>query len=164
MPVYIHLANLILRKEAIAKRYPGGVSQFRIDFKIDEIETRQEDDELFLIAQMNTDDFYLDELVARGLHYDVQRNFSSDFTMLGRYDSNFEWETNWLEHNGVYAWHKDADTEVIARARCFDWISMNQIAEGFDGGENPFAVIRKGKPSFIDKFYALGNSTLNNNE
>ena len=143
MPVYIHLANLILRKEAIAKRYPGGVSQFRIDFKIDEIETRQEDDELFLIAQMNTDDFYLDELVAKGLHYDSSNNFSSDFTLFGRHDAIFEWTADWLDHNGVFAWHMDADAEVIGRACCFNWISMNQIADGFDGRENPFAPIRK---------------------
>ena len=155
MPVYLHLANLIIRKDAVAIRYPGGIDQFRIDYQMDEMETRQEDDELFLIAQMNTDDFYLDELIAKGLHYDSKSDFSNDFTLFGRYDADFEWKTDWLEHNGVFAWHVDAHPEVIARARCFDWISMDKIGEGFDCGENPFEPIRKGIPGFVDKFHNI---------
>ena len=155
MPVYLHLDNLIIRKDAIAIRYPGGIDQFRLDYHIDEMETRQEDDELFLIAQMNTDDFYLDELVAKGLHYDSSNNFSSDFTLFGRHDAIFEWTADWLDHNGVFAWHMDADAEVIGRARCFEWISMDKIGEGFDCGENPFEPIRKGIPGFVDKFHNI---------
>ncbi len=36
MPVYLHLANLIVDKAAVARKYAGGIEQFRLDYKIGE--------------------------------------------------------------------------------------------------------------------------------
>ena len=142
MPVYLHLANLIIRKDAVAIRYPGGIEQFRIDYQMDEMETRQEDDELFLIAQMNTDDFYLDELVAKGLHYDLESNFSSDFTLFGRYDPNFEWKADWLEHNGVFAWHIETNDELKRKVAEISEMHVEDIFNEMAKGNNLLQTIR----------------------
>jgi hypothetical protein len=34
MPVYLHLANLIVDKAAVAQKYAGGIEQFRLDFNL----------------------------------------------------------------------------------------------------------------------------------
>ena len=35
MPIYIHLANMIVDKKIVDKKYHGGCNQFRIDWDID---------------------------------------------------------------------------------------------------------------------------------
>ena len=57
MPIYIHLANMIVDKKIIDTKYYGGCNQFRIDWDIDAGIYNQEDDELFGVARMNYDEF-----------------------------------------------------------------------------------------------------------
>jgi len=47
MPFYLHLATLIIEKETVARKYAGGIEQFRLDYRIDGWNYYQEDDELF---------------------------------------------------------------------------------------------------------------------
>ena len=51
MLVYLDLANLIFDKEVLETKYRGGCAQFRIDWKVDDIDTSQEDDELIKVKQ-----------------------------------------------------------------------------------------------------------------
>jgi len=71
MPVYIHLANLFIKKSAVENKYKGGIVKFREDFFISGDNYNQEDNELFSIAKMNTDEFDLDYLFSKGLDYEV---------------------------------------------------------------------------------------------
>jgi len=57
MPVYIELANLIVPKPVIEKKYAGGADHFRKDYSIDGDNHHQEDDLLFSISRMNCDDY-----------------------------------------------------------------------------------------------------------
>ena len=67
MPVYLHPANLIVNKKAIAERYKGGIEQFRKDFA-GENQYFTEDVELFSLARMNPDEFDEAKLIDGGLH------------------------------------------------------------------------------------------------
>jgi hypothetical protein len=85
MPVYLHLANLIVDKAAVARKYAGGIEQFRLDYKIGEENYNQEDDELFNIARMNIDEFDIERLTSKGLHYEEEPEFSTEFVSI-KYD------------------------------------------------------------------------------
>jgi hypothetical protein len=55
MPVYLHLASLILDKAAVASKYTGEVEQFRLDYKIGGDSYYQQFDELFNITSLNNE-------------------------------------------------------------------------------------------------------------
>ncbi len=141
MPVYVHLSNLLIRKDAIEKKYKGGVPQFRIDCELDTGRFYfQEDTMLFCLVTMNYDEHDYDNLTAKGLHYDKKREFSEDFVVLSRH-YGLLWEGPWLEHNKVFAWHVGSDAESVMRAEKISSLTMNEIGKRFERGENPFAAI-----------------------
>jgi len=141
MPIYLHLANLIILKTAVEKKYTGGLDQFRIDYGIGEDNYNQEDNELFAIASMNTDDFDYEQLITDGLHFDEELQFSTDFTVMSRYGFFF-WKTDWIEDNRVFAWHIDTNKEAIERANYIANLSIDYIQEKRDEGINLFETIR----------------------
>jgi len=140
MPVYLHFANLIIDKAAIEKKYQGGIAQFRIDHSIDEDNDNQEDNELIAMSSMDIDDFDFDQLISKGLHFDEKLQFSTDFTLLPRYGT-YLWNTDWIADNKVFAWHKESDIDLIAKAEAIGKQSMEKISEMLENGENPFATI-----------------------
>ncbi len=111
MPVYLHLANLIVDKAAVARKYAGGIEQFRLDYHIGGENYNQEDDELFNIARMNIDEFDIERLTARGLHYEEEPEFSPDFVLKYRYDKTM-WDVPWLDYTIIFAWHINAKPEL----------------------------------------------------
>ncbi|MFT4757608.1 MAG: hypothetical protein ACI91R_002264, partial [Vicingaceae bacterium] len=72
MPIYTDLSNLIFPKAHIALKYPGGVEQFKIDYKFDTVENNREDKELISFAQMNSDDFDLGGFLDTGFRGDTK--------------------------------------------------------------------------------------------
>ena len=140
MPIYIHLANLIVPKPVIEKKYTGGADQFRTDYSIDGDNRHQEDDLLFSISRMNCDDYDLSKLVERGLDYDFKEGRSTDFTILSRYGGVL-WDMDWLEYNGMFAWHINTEEEKIDMARKRNELTMDKISEMFELGINPFKTI-----------------------
>jgi hypothetical protein len=141
MPTYIHLANLIIRKSAIEQKVLGGCVAFRENYIFRNIELNQEDNDTFSLTRMNPDEFDLDTLIELGLAYDEGQNSSTDFTIVTRY-GGILWEVNWLQQNGIYAWHVDSSTEEIALAKIKSDMLMSEMAEIIERGENPFPVIR----------------------
>ena len=115
MPVYLHLANLVFDKKTIEKKYQGGCDQFRIDWDIQNNENDQEDDELFLIAAMNIQDFNIDHLTSKGLEFDGNLGFSNDFVGITRY-GGLTWEANWLKENSTFAWHINCKNDQMQKA------------------------------------------------
>jgi len=140
MPVYIEPANLIVPKPVIEKKYAGGADQFRKDYSIDGDNHHQEDDLLFSISRMNCDDYDLNKLVEKGLDYDFKEGRSTDFTILSRYGGVL-WDMDWLEYNGMFAWHINTEEEKIDMARKRNELTMDKISEMFELGMNPFKTI-----------------------
>jgi hypothetical protein len=140
MPVYLHLATLIVSKTAVMEKYRGGMKQFRKDYSIGYDNHHQEDYELFAIAAMNVDDFDVDALLAEGLSYDKHLNRSDDFVIKPRYAS-YLWKVDWLVDNDLFAWHKDAREDLVLKAITIGNETMDVIAERFVKGEKPFSTI-----------------------
>ena len=142
MPVFIHLANLIFSKEIITDKYKGGENQFRIDFQIGKSEVNQEDDELFLIAKMNIDEFNIRELVEKGLSYNDLQNYSSDFVAITRY-GGATWTVDWLKENKTFAWHtKCSKVQKEKAIEIGEKMTMDKIQELQEKGINLFETIK----------------------
>ena len=141
MPTYIHLANLIIRKSAIEQKELGGCTAFRDNYIFQNIELNQEDNDTFSLTRMNPDEFDLDTLIELGLAYDEGQNSSTDFTIVRRY-GGILWEVDWLQQNGIYAWHVDSSPEEITLAKLKSDMLMSTMVEIIERGEDPFPVIR----------------------
>ncbi|MBK6785595.1 MAG: hypothetical protein IPG79_18985 [Saprospiraceae bacterium] len=85
MPVYIDLTILVVDKKTIEKKYKDGISAFRENYYWGEDTNNQEDDELFVIASMNSDEQDIEELISKGLLFDNALQRSDDFTIVNRY-------------------------------------------------------------------------------
>lgn len=140
MPIYIDLANLIFEKETIRRKYHGGIEQFRIDYDFSDESVNQEDDLLFSLAAMNVGDFYVDLLVANGLHFDGAAQCSTDFAAIERY-GDFNWKYDGLVHNSVFVWHVNTPIHKIERAREIGNMLMDDLLKLMDAGENPLKTI-----------------------
>jgi len=141
MPLFIHLSILVVDKKAIKKKYTGGVSAFKNNYYWGEDTNNQEDDELFAIASMNSDDQDIEELISNGLSFDIQSHRSDDFTIVNRYGGAL-WPVSWLKHGYSFAWHVDADENFIEKAKAVDEMTMEKIADLFEEGINSFSTIR----------------------
>ncbi|MCO4819437.1 MAG: hypothetical protein KC517_07415 [Bacteroidetes bacterium] len=144
MPIYIDLANMIVDKKIVDKKYDGGCVQFRIDWDIDTGEYNQEDDELFGVARMNADEFDIEKLIQGGLEYDEDTENSNDFVIITRYGGAL-WQTGWLNNNGVFAWHSNCIQEQKDRAIYVGEImTMQEVVDLGEKGVNVFQTIKKG--------------------
>jgi hypothetical protein len=141
MPVYLHPSNLIVLKSSIARKYSGGLHQFRLDFRFGEIIDNQEDDMLLCIAGWNAEDFNLKLLIENGLAGSETLDKNSDFTIYRRL-SGLDWEVNWLGHDSVFAWHLRDNHQLIAKANHISSMAMDEVMRLQDAGVNPLMVIR----------------------
>ena len=141
MPVFINLSILVVEKIAIKKKYKGGISAFKNNYYWGEDTNNQEDDELFAVASMNSDDQDIEELISNGLSFDIKSQRSDDFTIVNRYGGAL-WPVSWLKHGYSFAWHVDADENFIEKAKAVDEMTMEKIADLFEEGINSFSTIR----------------------
>jgi len=128
VPVYLHLANLIVDKEAVKKKYVGGIEQFRFDYITNGADNNQEDEELFAVARMNIDEFDLETFSAKGLDYDETILFSPDFILIPRYGTP-PWRNDWLADNNIYAWHINTKQLLIDKALAMGKLTVDEIIE-----------------------------------
>jgi hypothetical protein len=138
MPVFIHLSNLIVPKSIIATKYPGGIEAFRNTFKISQVNNHQEDDELFSLSAMNSDEFDL----LTNLDFDRTNQTSTDFVIVNRY-GGAAWTVAWLDYNVNFAWHIDCDETQLKKAKATAEITMDEVKRLTALGENPFRTICK---------------------
>lgn len=115
MPVFIHFANLIIPKTVVEAKYPGGIRQFKEENDFTNTNHNQEDDELFVISRKFVHEFDLGMLIQKGFDYDKKNHFSNDFMLLP-HKGKSPWTVDWLETNGVFAWHKNTHPDLVARA------------------------------------------------
>lgn len=140
MPIYIELANLIVPKSIVKSKYKGGVEKFIIDYSINGDNRHQEDGLLFSISKMNCDEYHIEELIVKGLDYNIESNTSNDFTIISRYEGCL-WKVNWLEFNYMFAWHVNTQEDQINFAKKRNDLTMDKISELFELGLNPFNTI-----------------------
>jgi len=142
MPVYLDIANYIFDKQALEKKYKGGCTQFRVDWKVGDNDTSQEDDELICFARMNVDEFDLDMLIGAGLSYDDEQGHSEDFVALTRYGGAI-WEVKWLSYNSTYAWHVDCKKWQKEKALYIsEEMTLEKIQELLAQGVEVFKTIK----------------------
>jgi hypothetical protein len=142
MPIYLSLANLVVAKRTVARKYRGGVRQFREDYGIGSDNLHQEDNEMFSLSAMNCNAFDIPKLTDRGLHFDEKNSCSDDFVINARYGGCL-WGVDWLVENGVYAWHQDCAREELKRVREVLSLSVAEVLALQKRGESPLGTIRK---------------------
>lgn len=140
MPLYLDFFNLIVNKSSVIIKYDGGLAQFKEDYHIGVSEQNSEDNELFLIAAMDDEDIAIKDLITRGLHFDSESQYSEDFVIIPRYGDKY-WEADWLEGNNVFVWHVNADEHLKQKAFKMSTITINELQQLFENGEQPFAPI-----------------------
>ena len=145
MPIYLDLANLIFSKAIIEAKYQGGCEQFRKDWNITDSNRNDEDDELFMLAAMNVDEFDLDPLLEKGLSFDDEKQSSTDFVAVGWYEGAL-WETNWFKANASFAWHVNCKKEQQERAiEISEHMTMDVIEDYLNKGIEVLKTIRTEK-------------------
>jgi hypothetical protein len=141
MAVYLHIYNLIVPKKVIADKYLGGVEKFREDFRIGTSKINQEDDELFCLGQMNSDQLSIDNLVENGLHFDSVAQTSRDFCILARY-GGFLCPVDWLEQDSVFAWHTATHPLVYSKMKQVSDLCLEVHQKLMAEGKSPLQTIR----------------------
>jgi hypothetical protein len=145
MPIYLDVENLVFNKQLLDQNYRGGSKQFRIDWNIVDSYVHQEDDELISLAAMNMDEFEIEVLTARGLAFDSDKQYSSDFIAISRYGGAL-WEAAWLNCNETFAWHVNCDPKQKARAKeISEEMTMDVIKDLMDKGIDVFQTIKSDK-------------------
>jgi len=123
MPVYIHLANLVISKSFIITDYKGGIEAFRKLYFWKDC-NNQEDNELFSIAAMNPDELPIQELKENGLE---------DVFAANNYEIVFKYGAcsivDWLIVESPFMWHKDCAADQIEKALYVQTITMDKIVE-----------------------------------
>lgn len=144
MPIHIELANLVIAKEAVAAKYPGGIAGFRADHPwINDPETRhQEDGELFAIAAMNEDELYdfSERLIQLGFRFNTEAPDQNEFVFVNRY-GGAQQKPQWLRHNSMHAWHSDCPAALQEKAERLGKCSIGELVEMQDRGENVFGTL-----------------------
>ena len=126
MPVLLHLAQLVFEKKLLDHKYYGGCDQFRIDYNTNNRKFDQEDDELLCIVQMNFHEFDYEKLIEHGLEANDDMQYSNDYVAVSRYGGAL-WETDWLEYNGIFAWHSECNPAQKERAVTIDQMTVSEI-------------------------------------
>ncbi len=149
MPIFIHLANLIIPKKVVAEKYPGGIKKFKEENEFDDENHNQEDDELFSISRKFIHEFDIGMLIAKGFDYDKKNHCSNDFILLPR-KGKLPWETQWLQKNGVFAWHADAAPEEVNRANFMAHeLDAEMVKRSSELGVNLLLPIRKDQSNYF---------------
>lgn len=142
MPVFIHHSTLVINKKAVSEVRADGIPHFREKFITGGDPLYQtEDDELFALASMNSDEHEIQEMIDYGLSFDKELVRSEDFVIVDRYNGPL-WPVSWLENTSSFAWHRDCDPELKHKALHFDTLPMSYFNSVFESGGNPFVSIR----------------------
>lgn len=151
MPVFIHLANLIIPKSIVEAKYPGGIKSFKAENDFNSENHNQEDDELFSISRKLIHEFDIGMLIQKGFDYDKEKHFSNDFMLLQR-KGKAPWQPDWFEQNGVFAWHTSSHPESIKRANFIAHeLDAETVKRSSDLGVNLLLPIRRDQSGYYGK-------------
>ena len=151
MPIFIHLANLIIPKSIVEAKYPNGIKGFLADNDFSGKNHNQQDDELFSISRKFIHEFDIGMLIQKGFHYDKEKHFSNDFMLLPR-KGKAPWQTEWLEQNGVFVWHTSSHPDSIQRANFIAHeLDAETIKRSAELGVNLLLPIRTDQTGYFKK-------------
>lgn len=106
---------MIIPKTVVQAKYPGGIKRFRAENNFTDKNHNQEDDELFAISRKFVHEFDIGMLIKKGFNYDKNNHFSNDFVLLP-HKGKAPWTVDWIDTNGVFAWHTSTHPDLIKRA------------------------------------------------
>lgn len=148
MPIQLDIANIILTKEIVAKKYKGGIEQFRIDFLTvpegyeDLHKINTEDDELFGLGQQDYDYFNFEKLALGGFSNEYIDTEQEGVAIILRYSEEKVAKQDWLTFTSAFAWHKDCNAASIAKAEKLSKITVSELMALFEKGEKPLSSFR----------------------
>lgn len=143
MPLWIHLANLIITKQAVEAKYPGGVAAFRAEHGIGDEDTYdQEDGELFGLSAMNSSELQsrAGTLIDLGFTYSETDTAANEFALLTRYGGVVA-RPAWLQFNSMYAWHTSCPAALQAKAQQVMGMDVDDFISLRERGEWPSGAI-----------------------
>jgi hypothetical protein len=79
MPIFVNYFSLVVPKDILEKKYPGGVTQFKKDFSFTECDAMTEDDELLAIYSMGYPYENVETLVSAYIFLSLAFSASSSF-------------------------------------------------------------------------------------
>lgn len=151
MPIFIHLANLIIPKSIVEAKYHGGIKSFKAENDFNNENHNQQDDELFSISRKFIHEFDIGMLMKKGFDYDKEKHHSNDFMLLPR-KGKVPWQPEWLDQNGVFAWHTSSHPESIKRANFIAHeLDAETIKRSADLGVNLLLPIRRDQSGYFRK-------------
>jgi len=78
------------------------------------------------------------------LEYNEDAENSNDFVIITRYDGAL-WQTDWLDNNGIFAWHSNCIQEQKDRAlHIGEVMTMQEVIDLSEKGVNVFETIKTG--------------------
>jgi carotenoid cleavage dioxygenase-like enzyme len=102
-----------------------------------------EDDELFAIYSMGYPYENIETLVSKGLHYDKDALFSTDFVVVDRLKpEGCHWKPRWFDTDGVFFWHTGCAQWQKEKVMEISKMTMDKVEEARQDGWNPFDTIR----------------------
>lgn len=146
MPIQTDVVNLIFTKEIVAKKYKGGIEQFRKDFLsvpkeyADLHKINTEDNELFGLGQRNYDSYNFYKLAKGGFSEEYIDTQQEGVAIVFRYENKEAPSPDWLVHKTPFIWHKECNPESIAKAEEISKMSIGEIQIMFDRGEKPWST------------------------
>lgn len=143
MPIWIDLADLVITKEAIATKYPGGTDRFRTDLDFDPARLSvQEDGELFCLGAMDLSQLtdQLNALRTAGLTYNDKDPTNDDMVLVARYGGPLS-RPYWLRANGIYVWHMNCAPDVQDYVKRIVRLSVDEFIAKRERGEIPLKTI-----------------------
>lgn len=137
MPIWIHLANLIVLKQAVEHKFPGGLEGFRAEYEIDDPENfQQEDGELFSISAMNASALQADagRLIDLGFLFDERNDGPNELAILTRY-GGVAARPAWLCFNSFYAWHNECSAASRVKVEAVQGMDRDAFEAQLASGE-----------------------------
>ncbi|HNR55914.1 MAG TPA: hypothetical protein PKJ19_12155 [Flavobacteriales bacterium] len=144
MPIWIDIANLVVAKEALRTKYPGGFERFRSDLRFDPLnKADQEDDELVSFGALEVESVFgrLQALRTAGLRYDETQPAENDMVLVQRYGGATNRPT-WLRINSFYVWHAACAPHLQELVTGIVKLDVDEFIARRERGEIPVGTIR----------------------
>jgi len=112
MSLDIHFWNIIVPKEILDSKYPGGSKQFKLNCPN---KMFQEDEFLSSYSFMNVNDveFHVNKLTEMGLAYDEKNDSSKEFVVLAmEANGGLWWKVDWIDYDTDYFWFKGKKPQI----------------------------------------------------
>ena len=112
MRLDIHFWNIIIPKQILESKYPGGSKQFKLNCPN---KMFQEDEFLSSYSFMNVNDveFHVNKLTEMGLAYDEKNDSSEEFVVLAmEANGGLWWKVDWIDYDTDSFWFREKNPQI----------------------------------------------------